>query len=309
MKEKIRPVFSVLLPVYNREKLIARAIDSILAQTLSDFQLIIIDDGSTDCTRKIIQGYEDDRIEYYYKENGGQNSALNLGLKKAQGEYIAFCDSDDKWLPDKLEKCFCLYQTDEEIAVVYHWTGVEDSKGNIRLARKDTVEGWCQKQVLEQGYLTSPTFLTCKSACFRKIGEFDTKIVNCQDDDLCFNLVKYYKVGLVKKILGVYYFDADNRKGNNIRTGADSYLALWKKHAAEALEVCGSMLLAEKYYIAAEKYAGIKDYSAMKKTLKKSAELSRCSLIKRIKLYMLYIKAVFSQYKGKGRLKSERGKS
>ena len=100
-----QPVFTVIIPTYNRENFLKRTIDSILSQTFKDFELIIVDDGSTDHTKALIDRYEDDRIVYFYKENGGQNSATNLGIQNAKGEYIAFCDSDDTWMPEKLEKC------------------------------------------------------------------------------------------------------------------------------------------------------------------------------------------------------------
>ena len=119
-----QPVFTVIIPTYNREHFLKRTVDSILSQTFKDFELIIVDDGSTDHTKDLIDTYEDDRIVYFYKENGGQNSAVNVGLQKARGEYIAFCDSDDTWMPEKLEKCMEKYQEDKEVKVVYTWTGI-----------------------------------------------------------------------------------------------------------------------------------------------------------------------------------------
>lgn len=139
-----RPTFTVIVPTYNREYFLARTIDSILLQTFKDFELIIVDDGSTDHTKELIDSYKDLRIVYFYKENGGQNSAVNVGLQKARGEYIAFCDSDDTWMPEKLEKCMQKYQEDEEIKVVYNLTGIiktENGVEKIVAAREDSCEG------------------------------------------------------------------------------------------------------------------------------------------------------------------------
>lgn len=283
------PIFSVIVPTYNREKIIKRAINSIVNQTFVNFELIIVDDGSTDETKRIVEAYEDERIKYVYKENGGQNSALNRGLEVAIGKYIAFCDSDDEWLPDKLLKTYEKFKADDEIGVVYHLTGIRDN-GLLELARNDVLEGWIYKEVLAQGYLTSPTFLTCKKECFDIIGKFDLNVINCQDDDLCFNLCKYFKVGLVKEILGIYYADVNNRKSDMKKTAADSFLFLWNKHEDEILEVCGKEQTAEKFYEASCKYLLIGEWKRAKMVLDKANNISSLNIVKKIKWYEILLK-------------------
>jgi len=93
---------SVIVPTYNRGYIVRRAVDSILAQTLTDFEVLVVDDGSTDDTRAVIKSIMDERVQYFYKENGGVSSARNLGLSESSGEYIAFLDSDDVWPEDFL---------------------------------------------------------------------------------------------------------------------------------------------------------------------------------------------------------------
>lgn len=95
------PSVSVIITTYNRANLVSRAIDSVLNQTYKDFELIIIDDGSTDNTKSLIDSYlqKDKRIVYFYQENKGWPSALNKGIELSKGEYIAFLDSDNEWLP------------------------------------------------------------------------------------------------------------------------------------------------------------------------------------------------------------------
>lgn len=100
------PKISIIVPAYNAESTIARCIDSILAQTLTDFELIIIDDGSADKTGRICAAYNDDRIRYHRKENGGPSSARNMGLSLARGEYIGFADADDGMVPEMYEKLY-----------------------------------------------------------------------------------------------------------------------------------------------------------------------------------------------------------
>ncbi len=97
---------SVVIPTYNREYLLGKSVLSVLNQTYGDFELIIVDDGSTDQTRAKVSGYQDSRIKYLYKENGGVSSARNLGINHASGEYIGFLDSDDSWPENFLEVMF-----------------------------------------------------------------------------------------------------------------------------------------------------------------------------------------------------------
>ena len=116
-------MISIIIPAYNAADYLAQTIESVLNQTYSDFELILIDDGSTDRTREIIKDYQckDARIKYFYKENGGVSSARNLGLQKATGDFVSFLDSDDLWDRRFLElmyhklvaggelACFCGY--------------------------------------------------------------------------------------------------------------------------------------------------------------------------------------------------------
>lgn len=93
---------SIIIPAYNQGHFLAEAIDSVLAQTYPDFEILVVDDGSTDDTAVVAQSYTDSRVRYIYKENGGLSSARNAGLRHASGEYISYLDSDDCFLPDKL---------------------------------------------------------------------------------------------------------------------------------------------------------------------------------------------------------------
>lgn len=97
------PRFSIIIPTYNRRKLLQRAVESVLAQNYDNWELIIVDDGSIDHTKEYVYSIKNDRVQYYYQENNGESSARNLGLKKSKGQYICFVDSDDKILPNYLK--------------------------------------------------------------------------------------------------------------------------------------------------------------------------------------------------------------
>ena len=99
------PVVSVIIPTYNRAHLIGRAIRSVLDQTYQDWELIVVDDASTDDIPGIVKGFTDGRVKYIrHDENKGAAAARNTGIQAARGAYIAFLDSDDEWLPEKLER-------------------------------------------------------------------------------------------------------------------------------------------------------------------------------------------------------------
>ena len=105
---------SIIIPTYNRGYIIKKSIDSVLHQTYEDFELIIVDDGSTDGTKQLIDEYEDDRIKYYsYEHNKGVVYARNYGMKMAKGDCIVFQDSDDVWHSDKLEKQIKILEDDD----------------------------------------------------------------------------------------------------------------------------------------------------------------------------------------------------
>jgi glycosyltransferase involved in cell wall biosynthesis len=96
------PMVSIIIPTYNRAGFIARAIDSALAQTYTDYEIIVVDDGSTDNTKEVLKPYEN-KIQYIYEENSGSSAARNTGIRAAKGKWLAFLDSDDEWLPKKLD--------------------------------------------------------------------------------------------------------------------------------------------------------------------------------------------------------------
>jgi glycosyltransferase involved in cell wall biosynthesis len=122
----MNPFFSVIIPTYNRALLIKKAIQSVLQQTYTDWELIIVDDGSTDNTKEVIESYSDKRIRYIYQQNAERSEARNNGIKNALGKYICFLDSDDFFLPNRLELLLlCLEKEKFPIAAFYTGAGIE----------------------------------------------------------------------------------------------------------------------------------------------------------------------------------------
>lgn len=145
---------SIITPAYNVEKYIGKTIDSVLNQTYEDWEMLIVDDGSTDGTKKAVEKYlSDPRINYFYQQNGRQGKARNLAIKQAKGKYLAFLDADDLWVPSKLEQQVSTIES-ENVDFVYSqgWTFQDDE--NNPENTKDLME----MNVL-LGYQTSKEFL------------------------------------------------------------------------------------------------------------------------------------------------------
>src|SRR5215831_9468158 len=117
-KQRPVPIVSVVIPTYNNARFLPEALDSLLGQTYRDFELIVVDDGSTDDTLEVLKPYRH-LIRYVRKENGGPASARNLGIRHASGELIAFQDADDIWLPDKLQLQVDYLREHPEVGLVF----------------------------------------------------------------------------------------------------------------------------------------------------------------------------------------------
>ncbi len=256
-----QPIFSVIIPTYNRRRVLERAVESVLNQTFADFELLIIDDGSSDDTETYVKSISDKRVTYRKKKNGGQNSALNLGMHISSGRYIALLDSDDYWLSDKLEKVYKAYIDDEDVGVVYNWTGYNKGE-KVEIEREDKIEGWCYTDVLKVGYLTSPTFLTFKREAIDIIGDLDERISWCQDDDLCFSLCKNYKVKVIREVLGVYSKDDDIQMSKKYpsKRYLDSELFFLRKWEDEVVDNCGKEVMIKRYFKCMCGYVIINDF-------------------------------------------------
>jgi glycosyltransferase involved in cell wall biosynthesis len=130
------PFFSIIMPTYNRAQLITKSIESVLEQSFPDWELIIVDDGSTDETKKLIESYTDIRIKYIYQQNAERSAARNNGIKHAKGKYICFLDSDDYYQKERLSKLhFSILLNGEKVALYY--TGIAYDKKNEIIDRPE----------------------------------------------------------------------------------------------------------------------------------------------------------------------------
>ncbi len=206
--------FSVIIPLYNKEKSISSTIESVLDQTYPNFELIIINDGSTDNSLKVVQSFNDPRIRISDKPNGGVSSARNLGIEVSQHQFIVFLDADDLWLPYCLEE-FC--------RLIIEFPGAEVFCTNYNMTGKN-LKGSDSRHCVEDYYYTSafymakwsiPIMITgCVSVrrdLFKEVGYFDQNITHGEDTDMWIRLANIERIAKSEKVTTIYRTETENR--------------------------------------------------------------------------------------------------
>ncbi len=198
-------MFSVIIPTFNRANYIKRAIDSVLNQSYKDFELIVIDDGSSDNTPLVLKSYKDKIKVITNKSNKGVSYSRNIGIKIAKNPIIAFLDSDDEWRKDKLLYQAKFFEKNPSFSIVQtneRWIrdGAFLNKKKIHL----TKEGNIFYNSLHL-CLISPSAVAIKKEVFEDVGYFDESFEVCEDYDLWLRVTKKYKVGYIDKELVIKY--------------------------------------------------------------------------------------------------------
>jgi glycosyltransferase involved in cell wall biosynthesis len=183
------PTVSVIIPTYQRSHWVSEAIESVLAQTFKDYEIIVVNDGSTDNTVEVLNQFQD-KIKIIEQENKGGSAARNIAIKNSQGLYIAFLDDDDLWLPSKLEKQIALLEFNHKIGLIYSdmfwfnengvFPNTKAQVSSLHLARLY----WMHFLNLDS--LTCPISSTVivRRQALDEIGLFDESLTNCHDYDL-----------------------------------------------------------------------------------------------------------------------------
>lgn len=190
-------IVSICLPTYNRANLLRRAIESICSQTYRHFELIIVDDGSTDDTKEMIDSFHDARIRFIRHEtNKGLMASRNTALRYARGTYIAFQDSDDWWDPEKLqEEVALLEQAPLAVGAAYSRMGKRYHNGTVALCPLDNAinEGNLLSSFLQGGYIVTLQALLMRRECLDKTGMFDEQFRVFGDAEFAIRLAAIYE--------------------------------------------------------------------------------------------------------------------
>ncbi len=198
---------SVVIPTYNYADFITEAIESVLAQTFPIFEIIVVDDGSSDNTEEVIKQFGD-KVRYIKQTNSGVCAARNNGVKNAGGDFIAFLDADDAWLPEKIERQIAKFDEDDQVGLVHCRMREFDSEtGETVRLHLEGEEGWVADELL---LFEKPVVIGCGGSivvsrqAFETVGGFDTNLKVGEDWDFCYRVARKFKVGFIREILVAY---------------------------------------------------------------------------------------------------------
>ena len=196
---------SVIIPTYNRAYCLGTSIESILSQTYDRFELLIVDDGSTDNTEELVASYSDPRIRYIRQsENGGQSKARNRGLSEAKYDLLAFHDSDDRWHEDKLEKMIPLFNK-SEIGFAYHKLRYDLGEGRSAILPDERIpldkkSGRIFDQLLFDNMIDMPALMLTREA-YETVGDLDESLSCLEDYEYALRLSQHFDAGFCDEIL------------------------------------------------------------------------------------------------------------
>lgn len=251
------PKVSVVIPTYNRGVFIGRAVCSVLAQTFTDFEIIVVDDGSADDTAKRVLelAQTDSRVCYLpHETNRGAQAARNTGIQAAKGQYIAFLDSDDEWLPEKLERQMVLFsQGGNRLGVVYAGYRQVSSDGRSSIEELPTFRGDVYKTALAR-WIAGTITLVIRKDLFEQAGLCDESIRAYQEWDLCICLARYAEFDFVPQPLGIYHIHSLPTISKNLLLSAWGYLDVVEAHREEILRECGTVTLSRHYINAGQHF-------------------------------------------------------
>jgi glycosyltransferase involved in cell wall biosynthesis len=222
-------VVSVVIPTYNRAEALSRAIDSVLAQTFGDFEIIVVDDASTDETPAVVELYDDDRIDYRRLDrNHGANVARNKGIEVAEGDLLSFLDSDDELHPEHLERVVDRFlESPDRCAGVYtSFERVNDGLIDVSIASDGEITATDVRKENIIGTLSCTTF---ESEVFEEIGNFDEELPASQDLDFYIRVLKSRSMIGIKDIL-VTKHQLEYSIGKDIERKKEGFKQMRKKH-------------------------------------------------------------------------------
>ncbi len=256
---------SVVITTYKHGKYIRATIESVLAQTFKDYELIIIDDGSPDNTEEEVSKPKDERMNYIRQKPSGLPAvSRNNGIKIAKGNYIAFLDGDDIWRPEKLLRCYEIFKKYPEVDLVCHNEAIKDASG--KLIRVQSYGPWVPqmfRRLLFRGNCLSPSATVVKRDVLLEEGLLfreDIKFFMAEDHDLWLRLSKRHKFYFLPEVLGEFLFHETNASANfekhyinQIEVLKDNFRDYKKKKTLDFFLI--NLRISRAYFILAKNFA------------------------------------------------------
>jgi len=227
----VEPLVSVIIPTHNRADLVDQAVQSVLKQTYNAIETIVVDDGSTDNTRHTLNKYGD-KIKYIYQERSERSRARNNGFRSSKGDYIAFLDSDDLWLPNKIERQVQVLNEKPEVGLVY--AGVEFISTNGNLYTGQISWDAPTRQVLYEDLMTSNVITGSTSSvmvrrtCLEEVGLFDESMNACEDLDLYRRIAAHVRFHEIEEPLVKIRIHPDNTQHDLARMASGWEVTVFK---------------------------------------------------------------------------------
>jgi glycosyltransferase involved in cell wall biosynthesis len=258
------PLVSVIIPLYNYEKYIENALKSVLSQSLTDYEVVVVDDGSTDNSPRILGRYNN-QINIIRQENRGLSAARNKGIMCSAGEYIAFLDADDVWLRDKLQKQIEVLRRSPDLGMVGCGYHIIDSEGNV----VKEVEGFTFEnslELLEKWKIHnvpcgSGSGMIVRRGCFDSVGLFDESLESAEDRDMWFRIGKLFNAYIIKEPLVQIRSHANNMH-KNISRMKNNQKTFIKKNLGEEKWVIKRKAYGYVYLDAAHEYYALSNRCA-----------------------------------------------
>ncbi|MEI6669947.1 MAG: glycosyltransferase family A protein [Acidobacteriota bacterium] len=278
------PRVSVVIPTFNRAHQVYEAIESALAQTWRAAEVIVVDDGSTDNTREVVARYRD-RVRYIYQENRGVSAARNAGIRIVQGSHIAFLDSDDLWVPGKLEAQMALFAEHPELGLVSCHSRFVDvhgvpTQGDPSAIEPPIAEGRpLLRRLLLGNWLSGGSNAVVRRAPLDAVGGFDERLSCAEDWDMWIRIAQRFAIGFVNEPLTISRVSANSLSAPaNVAAMLENELRMLDKHCSAADGGVGSwdrrMAYAERYGRAAWAHLAIGNRRLARRFIIKSLAVS-----------------------------------
>lgn len=229
---------SVIIPTHNRCEMLERAIQSVRSQTFTDYEIIVVSDGSTDGTNDYLRSIKDYNFKFFINEKScGASAARNIGLRNASGDFIAFLDDDDEWFEYHLEVLVTKIKfSDSNVGLVYGWIDYYENN-NIISSKHPKLRGDIFLDMLDKQAITNSSVLIIKSEVLKFIKGFDENLLRGNDGDFIRRISKYYHVDYVPEVLCKVHVGHDDRitldNPKNLNNGIHSYQERLRKFKSE----------------------------------------------------------------------------